>query len=310
MYLNATYQRNHDPPVSYEGQHTVDVLKNKALGFLEEAASHDEPFFLGIAPIAPHSNVLATGLELLPPDENAPVLPSPAGLVGPPIPADRHKHLFPDAVVPRTTNFNPEKPSGAHWIRKLPRLDEKSIAWHDHFYRQRLRALQSVDELVEEVVKKLDEHGILENTYIIYTTDNGYHLSQHRLRPGKECGFEEDINIPLIIRGPGVSQGLVTDVVTTHIDLAPTILQLAGAPLRADFDGITVPLSKPAIVEARKNRHEHVTVEFWGLAVSEGGLGNDYALRNNTYKAVRIISDQYNLYYSVWCKCLARLPHR
>lgn len=302
MYLNATYQRNHDPPVSYLGQHTVDVLKGKALGFLEEAAGHSEPFFLGIAPIAPHSNVIAAGLELLPPDENAPLIPPPPGLVGPPIPAQRHRHLFPNAVVPRTANFNPEKPSGAHWIRKLPRLGPISIAWHDHFYRQRLRALQSVDELVDEIVTKLDEYGILDNTYIIYTTDNGYHLSQHRLRPGKECGFEEDINIPLIIRGPGLPEGLVTDVVTTHIDLAPTILQLVGAAPRADFDGVSIPLSEPAITEAKKIRHEHVTVEFWGLAVSEGGLGNDYMLRNNTYKAVRIVGEEYNLYYSVWCK--------
>jgi arylsulfatase A-like enzyme len=252
MYLNATYQRNHDSPVSYLGQHTVDVLKEKALGFLDEAVSHDEPFFLGIAPIAPHSNVNAAGLELLPPDEDAPIIAPPPGLVGPPIPALRHRHLFPDAKVPRGPNFNPEKPSGAHWIRKLPRLGPVSVAWHDHFYRQRLRALQSVDELVDEVVTKLEEYGILDNTYIIYTTDNGYHLSQHRLRPGKECGFETDINVPLIIRGPGVPEGLVTEVVTTHIDLAPTILQLAGAPSRADFDGLALPLSEPAISEAKK----------------------------------------------------------
>ena len=303
MYLNATFQRNRDRPVSHEGQHSVDVLKEKALGFLEEAASHPEPFFLGIAPIAPHSNVVAQGLELLPPDEDAPLYPPPAGLVGPPIPAERHRHLFGGVRIPRTANFNPESPSGAHWIRGLPRLDEASVAWYDHFYRQRLRALQSVDELVDEVVSRLEGLGILDSTYIVYTSDNGYHIGQHRLRPGKECGFDEDINIPLIIRGPAVPEGLVTDVVTTHVDLAPTILSLAGAtvPPRDEFDGVPVPLSGPAIAEASKTRHEHVTVEFWGLAVSEGGLGNDYILRNNTYKAVRIVSNKYSLYYSVWC---------
>jgi len=298
MYLNSTYQRNRDAPVSHEGEHSVDVLAGKALGFLDEAVQHEEPFFLGIAPVAPHSNVNGIILDL-PPDE--PLKEPISGAFGPPIPADRHKHLFEDARVPRTPNFNPEKPSGAHWIKDLPRLDQASVDFHDHFYRERLRTLQSVDEIVDAVVKKLDDYGILDETYIIYTTDNGYHLSQHRLRPGKECGFEEDINIPLIIRGPGVPEGLVTEVVTTHVDLAPTILQIAGKPLRADFDGVPIPLSQSAIAEAQKHRHEHVTVEFWGIAASEGGRGNDYFLRNNTYKAVRIVSEHYSLYYSVWC---------
>lgn len=313
MYLNATYQRNQDPPVSWLGHHTVDVLRSKALSFLDEAASHASttPFFLGIAPIAPHSNVVAAGLDLLPGDDPAPpLIPPPAGLVGPPIPAVRHRHLFQGLKVPRTANFNPDKPTGAHWIRKLPKLDAVSVAWNDHFYRQRLRALQGVDELVEDVVQRLEALGLLDNTYVIYTTDNGYHLSQHRLRPGKECGFDEDINVPLIVRGPGVPEGLETDVVTTHVDLAPTILKLAGAGRKLkdradDFDGVPLPLTGAGLAAAREGgedaRHEHVTVEFWGLAVSEGGLGNDYILKNNTYKAVRIVAEKYSLYYSVWC---------
>jgi len=299
MYLNATYQRNHDAPIRHEGEHSVDLLAAKALGFLDEAAGHakSRPFFLGIAPVAPHSNVNGVALDLPPDLPLKPILDA----VGPPIPAERHKHLFEGVVIPRTANFNPDKPSGAQWIRELPRLDQKSIDYHDHFYRQRLRTLQSVDELVDGVVTRLEKLGLLDNTYIIYTTDNGYHIGQHRLRPGKECGFEEDINIPLIIRGPRVPAGLVTDVVTTHVDLAPTILGLAGAPLRADFDGLSIPLSASSISDSKKSRHEHVTVEFWGLAVSEGGTADDYFLTNNTYKAVRISGSHYNLYYSVWC---------
>jgi arylsulfatase A-like enzyme len=163
--------------------------------------------------------------------------------------------------------------------------------------------LQSVDELVEGVVQRLESHGLLEDTFIFYTTDNGYHIGQHRLQPGKECGFEEDINIPLLVRGPGVPAGEVTDIVTTHVDLAPTILGLAGAPLRADFDGDAIPLTGSGLVDAGKTRHEHVTVEFWGFAAAEGDYfeGEDRLVMNNTYKALRIISDSYNLYYSVWC---------
>jgi arylsulfatase A-like enzyme len=99
-YLNATYQRNHDPPVSYEGQHTADVLEKKALGFLDDAIDADRPFFLGIAPVSPHSNLQAnvkvTG------DEDTPMMTEP-------IPAERHKHLFKNVKVPRTKHFNPDK---------------------------------------------------------------------------------------------------------------------------------------------------------------------------------------------------------
>lgn len=149
----------------------------------------------------------------------------------PPIPAERHAHLFKDAKVPRTENFNPKFPSGVSWVRRLPRQTQENIHYNDHFYRSRLRSLQGVDEIVDGIVKRLEEYGVLENTFIIYSADNRYHIGQHRLQPGKECGFEEDINVPLIIRGPGVPKNVTTEVVTTHTDLAPTILRIAGAPL-------------------------------------------------------------------------------
>jgi arylsulfatase A-like enzyme len=163
-------------------------------------------------------------------------------------------------------------------------------------------------------VQRLDELGVLDNTYIFYTTDNGYHIGQHRLQPGKECGFEEDINVPLIVRGPGVPRGEVAGVVTTHVDLAPTVLGLAGVELAGlglageaegyGFDGEAIPLTEKALGEAVVSRHEHVTVEFWGFAVSEGKLFRDDEKRmvmNNTYKALRVIGGEYNFYYSVWC---------
>lgn len=298
QYLNATYQRNGEAPVNYAGQHTVDILAEKAYGFLDDAAKGDRPFFLGIAPVAPHSNVYlnSTSTDLQHIVE---------AVFTPPIPAKRHEHLFKDAKVPRTKNFNPDKPSGADWVRRLPQQSQENIDYNDHFYRQRLRALQSVDELVDGVFKRLEEYGLLENTYVFYTTDNGYHIGQHRLQPGKECGFEEDINIPLIVRGPGVPVGKVAEIVTTHVDLAPTILNLAGAPIRADFDGDAIPLTADALaVDAEGgHRHEHVTVEYWGFAATEGDYfeGEDRITFNNTYKALRIISKSYNLYYSVWC---------
>ncbi|OQE29795.1 hypothetical protein PENSTE_c002G00438 [Penicillium steckii] len=180
------------------------------MGFLDEALVGERPFFLAVTPIAPHSNMNGTfggGQGPLWMDE--------------PIPEERHKHLFPDAKVPRNANFNPRNPTGVSWIHDQPYRNQSVIYYNDHYYRQRLRALQSVDEL-----------------------DNGFHISQHRLPPGKTCGFEEDIRVPFMIRGPGIPQNFIEKSVTTHVDIAPTIFQLAGIELRTDFDGTpmaTVP---------------------------------------------------------------------
>lgn len=155
------------------------------------------------------------------------------------------------------------------WIRKLSQLNESSVAYIDKYYRARLQALQGVDEIVEQVVKQLEDAKLLDETYIIYSSDNGFHLGQHRLPPGKECGFDEDIRVPLFIRGPGVSAGSVEKAVTTHIDLAPTLLKLAGVELRKDFDGTPIPV----LPDQKNKRHEHVAVEYWGTAIAEGEVG-------------------------------------
>lgn len=292
------------------GEHTLELLAKKAYDFLDDAAKEDKPFFLTIAPVAPHSNVKFNIAE-------GPIEELIAEF-SPPIPLERHAHLFKDAKVPRTENFNPEEPSGVNWVRSLPRQSQENVDFNDHFYRNRLRALQGVDEIVDGIVSRLGQHGILDNTYIVYSTDNGYHIGQHRLQPGKECGYEEDINIPLVIRGPHVPKNTTTNIVTTHTDLAPTFLQLIGAPLRADFDGEVIPTSKSGIAKAERKRHEHVNVEYWGFALGEGkdwdgGTINISALKpvltqrvvrihhNNTYKALRVIGETYSLYYAVWC---------
>ncbi|KAJ6179916.1 hypothetical protein N7519_010377 [Penicillium mononematosum] len=240
-----------------------------------------------VTPIAPHSNMNGTyggGAGPLWMDE--------------PIPEERHRHLFPDAKVPRTANFNPKHPTGVSWIHDLPYRNQTVIEYNDHYYRQRLRALQGVDELVDNLITRLEKSGKIDNTFIIYTSDNGFHISQHRLPPGKTCGFDEDIRVPFMMRGPGIPENHVENTVTTHIDIAPTLFQLAGLHPRSDFDGTPIPTSK-----STGDLHEHVAVEYWGQAMLEGGLSNlgSPTVPNNTYKAVRLFSTDYNLFYSVWC---------
>ncbi|KAM0723466.1 hypothetical protein Q7P37_000452 [Cladosporium fusiforme] len=285
-YWNATMTHNGELPVSFEGKYSPDVMSSQALGFLDDAASHKDPFFIAVAPIAPHSNMR---------------LQKPRQFDLPQY-AERHADLFKDYKIPRTENFNPEIPSGVSWVRELPKLNQTLIDYHDEFQRSRLRALQSVDEMIDGLVQSLESKGLLDNTYIIYTTDNGFHISQHRLPPGKECPFEEDIHIPLIIRGPGIQAGGKAGIVSSHTDLTPTILKLAGKD-RPDLDGSPIPLSKDSLSSTETG--EHVNVEFWGSATIEGKYGSPFkdpaAASNNTYKALRLVGDNYNLLYTVWC---------
>ncbi|RBR24218.1 uncharacterized protein FIESC28_02951 [Fusarium coffeatum] len=287
-YLNPIYQRNQDAPIHHKGEHTSDLIAQHAQELLKDAIDSKNPFFVALAPIAPHSNIdsdreAATSMTI-------------------PIPVERHAHLFEGVKVPRTDNFNPDSPSGVSWIRKLKQLNDSAVAYIDDYHRARLQSLQSVDELVEQVTKQLEDAGLINETYIIYSSDNGFHLGQHRLPPGKECGFEEDIRVPLFIRGPGVVAGQVEKAVTTHIDLAPTLLKLAGVSLREDFDGTPIPVSADQEVK----RHEHVAVEYWGIAIAEGEIGGfdgkgQAIMPNNTYKGLRIVHEDYDFYYSAWC---------
>ncbi|KAI3323033.1 Arylsulphatase [Xylariaceae sp. AK1471] len=292
-YLNSTFQRNEEEPRSYEGEYSTDVMAEKAFGFLDDAVRdlQNKPFFLTVAPIGPHSNVVFK--------EATPGKPRSIQF-GEPIPAKRHQRLFEDVKVPRTENFNPDHPSGANWLLDLPQQNQSNVDYNDHFYRQRLRALQAVDELVDGLITRLEDYDILDDTYVVYSSDNGFHVGQHRLQPGKTCGYEEDINVPLIVRGPGVASNYTTDIVTTHTDLAPTFLKLLGIPLREDLDGRAIPVTKANIEATERTRREHASVEYWGFALTEG-VHQAMRRQHNTYKAIRLSSADYSLYYSVWC---------
>jgi arylsulfatase A-like enzyme len=164
----------------------------------------------------------------------------------------------------------------------------------DSYYRARLQSLQAVDELVADVVSQLDKYNLLENTYIFYTSDNGYHIGQHRMVPGKGCPYEEDVNIPMIVRGPQVPRGKTVDFVTSHTDVLPTLFDLAGLELREDFDGLPMPLTSGSLAHARKDpRREHVSVEYWGSNLGEGEVGADLAAGTPSKSAL-------NMIVSVW----------
>lgn len=189
----------------------TDVLSGKAADFITRAAANPAPFFLYIAPKAPH---------------------------GPATPAPKYANAFPDAKAPRPPSFNEQDVSDKpQWVQRLPLLSDKEQAAIDADYRRRIQTMQSVDDLIENVVNTLQATGRLANTYIVFSSDNGFMLGEHRDPSGKQVPYEESFRLPLIVRGPGIAAGGTMDQLVGNVDFAPTFAEWAGASVPDFVDG-------------------------------------------------------------------------
>lgn len=206
-----------------EEQYSTDVLARKAEAFVAGAAAAGQPFFLYLAPRAPH---------------------------GPAEPASRHASAFANAIVPRTAALGEEDVTDKpHWVQILPKLDDDALAELDGYYRARLQTLLAVDELVAGLVESLEQAGALDDTYIVFTSDNGYSLGEHRIVQEKGSPYEQDIMLPLVMRGPGIPAGVTIDALASQADLAPTFAAWAGAEAPDFVDGrslATIASGEPA----------------------------------------------------------------
>src|SRR5215204_7540013 len=205
--------------VRYGGDHAygTDVLAAKALAFVEQAAHEAEPFFLYLTPRAPH---------------------------GTPKFAPRHATAFADVTAPRPPSFNEadvsDKPA---WMQEIPVMTEQQIREVDAYYVARLRTLLAVDEMVASLLDTLGTSGMLASTFFLLTSDNGYHLGEHRIVQDKGSPYEESIRIPLVVRGPGVPVGQTISALASLVDLAPTFAAWADAAIPDFVDGRSlVPL--------------------------------------------------------------------
>ena len=104
-------------------------------------------------------------------------------------------------------------------------------------YRDRLRSMLAVDEMVGRLMDALDKRGELENTFIFFTSDNGWHAGEHRLDTGKWTPYEEDVRVPLIVRGPGVPEGKTLPHLVLNNDIAPTLADIADVEDPSFVDG-------------------------------------------------------------------------
>jgi arylsulfatase A-like enzyme len=199
----------------------TDVYRRKAVDFIKRRAPSTQPFFLSVAFLAPHH-------------ESASIRAVTGKLVRP---APRDAAALPNRSIATTRAFDEgnvsDKPA---FLRHAP-LGLRAMDRIGEHYLQRQRSLLAVDDAVNAIVAALRDQGELDNTYIVFTSDNGYMQGEHDVPSGKMLPYDPSTQVPLLVRGPGIPHGLVSRELVGNIDLAPTILQIAHARAGLTEDG-------------------------------------------------------------------------
>ena len=239
-----------DPDINEDGRevkrsgYTTDVLNEYAVKFIERP--HDKPFLVYLAHKAIHPEVKQ--------NNDGSVDLSAAERF---IPAPRHQDAFAGKTIPRRPNYGrapTDKPVLQRQIGSLPPLGPATVTT-DEAILGRQRTLLAIDEGVGEILKALERSGQLDNTIIVFTSDNGYFYGEHGLSVERRLAYEESIRLPLLVRYPKlIKQSTVRDELALNIDLAPTLLELSGTALPANTQGRSlVPLLKGSRPEWRSS---------------------------------------------------------
>jgi N-acetylglucosamine-6-sulfatase len=214
-YAGYGYTLNHNGLILNPPDHLTDTIALIGSEFINRVAPG--PFFLELASFSPHA---------------------------PFTPPLRYADAFPGVIYPKTPAFGARPDAKApDWLKIIPPL---KLAAYDNFnraYRLRLQSSQGVDDMIGAVRQTLELAGLTQSTYVIFTSDNGFHMGEYSLRAGKRTPFDTDIKVPLIIVGPGIAAGRHIDDIAMNIDLFPTFVELAGLPPVPTVDGHSlVPL--------------------------------------------------------------------
>jgi N-acetylglucosamine-6-sulfatase len=147
---------------------------------------------------------------------------------------------FADAKYPRTPDFDEADTSDKFGLtRQRALLTHHDVSTIDETFRKRIRSVQTLDATVATLVQALADQDALDDTYIIFTSDNGYHMGNHRREIGKYTQFQNDVSVPFYIRGPGIEPGTTYADLAGNIDIAPTIADIAGAQT-PQVDGVSL----------------------------------------------------------------------
>jgi N-acetylglucosamine-6-sulfatase len=202
------------PQVVWHGRHArdylTDVISRRGRRFIGDAVRSRRPFMLELAPFAPHD---------------------------PYMPAPRDRGHFQDVTVPRGPLFDAPQLEGAPSWLPAAGLTAQEVAQLDRDFRKRVRSVQAIDRMLGAVRRLLRRLGAERNTYVIFSSDNGFHMGQRRLMEGKQGAWDHDIRVPLVVAGPGVPAGASVSQLAANVDLRPTFEELAGAPVPAEVEG-------------------------------------------------------------------------
>ena len=264
---------------------TDALTREYALPLISEQAVTPGPFFLWLAYHPPHDGI---GRDDAAGRRCSLGRPDARGGRQSAIPPPRYARRYRSAAVPRPPSFDErdlsDKPRFLRRRPPLSREDREVIALN---HRCGLAALLAVDDSIEAIVEALRTTGQLDNTILVFTTDQGTFTGQHRIKSGKNRPYEEAIRVPLYMRGPGIEPGSVIRGPVGNIDVAPTILELTGAGMPRDLareiDGVSLA---PQLNEGGDGRDRVILIEGRGN-VSRGPGG--FAVRS--YVGVR--TDRY-----------------
>lgn len=244
-----------------EKDYSTDVLAEEAVQFIKKTK---QPFFLYFAPHTPH---------------------------GVPRPAYRHENNC-DKTPPIDTkpNYNENDVSDKpQWIKKLPKLSKNEIKKQQEEFDRKMCTLKALDEAVKDMIQALGNKR--NDTIIIFMSDNGYVFGEHRWKQ-KECFYEECVAVDMIISYPKITKGkMTTNQFALNIDLAPTILELAGIKIPPSVDGSSLV---PLLRGEDKTIHESFLIETYNN--ESNPKGQDYGIRKGQYKYQELATGEKELY--------------
>lgn len=234
-YFDTTLNVNGQLVPHHEYQ--TRVFSDISQGIFGQYSRSAKPFFYWASFVAPHSG---SPIES---DDPPPTLRSDGTLQtfeNPARPDDVWGRF--DSTLTHAPGYRGERDVSdkPFFIRDLPRLTSTEQAAVLEDTRQRAEALSVLDDEIGAMMKSLKSTGELKNTYVVFTSDNGYFLGEHRMRQGKILPYEPSLRVPLLVRGPGIPKGQVRTDPFTMIDFAPTFLQIAGAKPESIVDGASL----------------------------------------------------------------------
>jgi arylsulfatase A-like enzyme len=214
-------QTNDGEPIDITDGYVTDYVRNATTGLIRTYAGGGAPFFIWSSYVAPHNSLV--------------VDPSGIRTYEPPIPAPRHVGRY--AGVPADVLSKPafneaavgDKPSTV-------RRPQVSVAEVQQEFTGRIESLAAVDEAVAATFGALDDEGVLDRTLLIFTSDNGYLLGEHRV-VGKRLAYEEALRIPFLVAGPSLASGTQTGRTVSLLDISATIVDAANAVPGRRLDG-------------------------------------------------------------------------